>query len=83
MICLDIAVGQPDIFRQGNDFDQMLKFLTLLTVGVQLILDSLEVVVFRMTKFRFLLSLVFCCHSRPLSFRIRPFLVLLEPMEFV
>ena len=42
MICLDIAVGQPDVFGQGNDFDQMLKFLTLLTVGVQLILDSLE-----------------------------------------
>lgn len=59
MICLDIAVGQPDVFGQGNDFDQMLKFLTLLTVGVQLILDSLEVVVFRMTQFRLLLSLVF------------------------
>ncbi len=29
MICLDIAVGQPDVFGQGNDFDQMLKFLTL------------------------------------------------------
>ena len=28
----------------------------------------------------FLLSLVSCCHSRPLSFWIWPFLVLLEPM---
>ena len=83
MICLDIAVGQPDIFRQSNDFDQMLEFFALLTVGIQFVLDFLEVIVFRMTKFRFLLSLVFCCHSRPLSFRIRPFLVLLEPMEFV
>ena len=45
MIFLDVAVCQPYIFGQCNDFNQMFENFTLTAVGVQLILNFLKVII--------------------------------------
>ncbi len=45
MVFLDVAVCQPYIFGQCNDFNQMFENFTLTAVGVQLILNFLKVII--------------------------------------
>ena len=53
MVCLDVTVCQPYIFRQGDNLHEIFKHPALLAAGIQPILDSLKVIIFRMAQFCF------------------------------
>jgi hypothetical protein len=47
-VLLNVAVCQPNVFRHSDYIHQILKDFPFAAVGVQLILNALEVIVFGM-----------------------------------
>ena len=60
----------------------MFKLFSRFTIGIQLILDILEILILSVTEFAFLTCPAICHSRRTPSLRLDlPFLVLLEPMK--